>query len=335
MQAVVYEQFGEPGSVLKLRDVPLPTPGHGEVRVRMLASPVNPSDLLTVRGIYPMLPQLPAVPGFEGVGVVEAHGGGLWGRLMLGKRVAVLNRTNGNWCEQTIISARQVVPLPNDIPLEQAAMFFVNPATAYTMTRTILAVPRGQWLLQTAAGSAVGRMVIRLGRRYGFRTLNVVRRAEQVAELKSLGADAVLVCNADRGEMNSLRDRVREAISDDAVRYAIDPVGGATASAVATTLADGGRLLLYGTMTNEPISFSSRVLMTGGASVEGFWLARWITLQSLVGRLKLVRKITGLLREGVLVSEVGQTFPLTQIADAVRHAETAARAGKVLLRMAG
>ena len=214
-------------------------------------------------------------------------------------------------------------------------MFFVNPATAYTMTRTILAVPRGQWLLQTAAGSAVGRMVIRLGQRYGFRTLNVVRRVEQVDELTALGADAVIVCNADRGEMDTLRDKVCATIKCDGVRYAIDPVGGATASAVATTLADGGRLLLYGTMTNQPISFSSRVLMTGGASVAGFWLARWITRQSMLGRLKLVRTITGLMRAGVLVSEVGQTFPLTQIADAVRHAETAARTGKVLLRIAG
>src|SRR5260370_41826202 len=102
MKAVVFDKFGDPGEVLQIRDLPAPEPGPGQVRVRMLASPVNPSDLLYVRGQYGSQPRLPATPGFEGVGIVEAAGGGLLGRLRLGKRVAVLNGETVNWQEQVV-----------------------------------------------------------------------------------------------------------------------------------------------------------------------------------------------------------------------------------------
>ena len=107
----------------------MPEPGPGEVRVRMIASPINPSDLLVVRGRYGVLPRLPATPGFEGVGVVDKAGPGLLGRWVEGKRVAVINSAGGNWAEYAVIPARQARPIPADIPDEQAATFFVNPAT--------------------------------------------------------------------------------------------------------------------------------------------------------------------------------------------------------------
>jgi NADPH:quinone reductase len=179
MRAIVFDRFGEPADVLQVRDVAETAPGRGQVRVRMRASPVNPSDLLVVRGQYGRLPTLPATPGFEGVGVVDAVGGGLLARLRglkPGRRVAVLNGSGGNWQESVMISARSAVPVPDDLPDEQVASFFVNPATALVMTRYVLQVPTGAWLLQTAAASALGRMVIRLGRHFGFRTINVVRR---------------------------------------------------------------------------------------------------------------------------------------------------------------
>src|SRR5436189_4031471 len=116
MNAVVFDRFGPPADVLQLADVPEPQPKAGQVRVRMLASPVNPSDLLTVAGRYGRRPQLPATPGFEGAGIVEAAGAGLLGRLRIGKRVAVLNGTGGNWQEKVVVPARQVVPVPAGLP---------------------------------------------------------------------------------------------------------------------------------------------------------------------------------------------------------------------------
>src|SRR3954451_21594806 len=192
MKAIVFEEFGEPAEVLRIRDVPVPVPGPGEVRVRMIATPVNPSDLLVVRGRYGVLPRLPATPGFEGVGVVDQVGPGLLGRLVKGKRGTVINGAGGNWAEYAVIPARQGRPAASDRPDEQVASFFVNPASVQAMARHVLRVPKGEWLLQSAAGSALGRMMIKLGRHDGFRTINVVRRREAMAELSALGADAVI-----------------------------------------------------------------------------------------------------------------------------------------------
>ena len=127
MRAIVFDRFGDPPEVLQVRDSPEPQAGKGEVRVRMICSPVNPSDLSVVRGEYGRLPTLPATPGFEGAGIVLATGGGLLGKLRLGRRVAVLNGKGGNWQEQVVVPAKQVVPLPPEIPDEQAATFFVIP----------------------------------------------------------------------------------------------------------------------------------------------------------------------------------------------------------------
>ncbi len=334
MKAVRFEQFGEPANVLRVKDIDPPQPKPGEVLVRMLLSPVNPSDLMTVRGVYGKQPKLPATPGYEGVGVVEAAGGGLLGKLLVGKRVALLNGISGNWQERTVTLAKQAVPLPSHLASEQGATFFVNPTTAFAMTRHVLAVPSGEWLLQTAAASELGKMVVRLGRRFGFRTLNVVHRTEQAEALKSLGADAVVAFEPTRQSFDELREEVRRIAGDRGVRFAVDPVGGATGSAVVKCLAPGGRMLVYGTLSSEPLSFSPRDLMTPCASIEGFWLARWLPRLNLLKKLQLIRTVSGLIREGVLSSDIGEVFPLDRVADAVRAAETPGRSGKVLLRIA-
>ena len=115
MNAAVFDRFGPPDEVLQVRDVPIRAPGPGEVLVRMLASPVNPSDLLYVSGKYTVSPTLPATPGFEGVGVVEASGGGLLGRFLRGRRVVVMSSRTGNWAEQAIAPARQCFPVPSEL----------------------------------------------------------------------------------------------------------------------------------------------------------------------------------------------------------------------------
>jgi NADPH:quinone reductase-like Zn-dependent oxidoreductase len=328
VKRVVFDHPGTPSDVLTVQDdVPAPQPARGEVLVRMLASPVNPSDLMYIAGKYGLKPRYPATPGFEGVGVVEATGGGLLGWLRKGKRVAVISDRTGNWAEYTVTKARQVVPVPDDLSDEQAATFFVNPATAIVMTQSVLRITRGAWLLQSAAGGELGKMIIRLGKKFEFRTVNVVRRREQVDELKKLGADVVLV-ESD----GPLPAQVSAAVPD-GVRYAIDPVGGKTGSEVIAALAPGGRCLLYGSLTDEPLTIHPRFLLSNDVSVSGFWLATWARLQGAFTMLSLFRKVRALMREGVLQSTFAATYPLEDVKKAVEHAAAPGKGGKVLLRI--
>jgi NADPH:quinone reductase-like Zn-dependent oxidoreductase len=328
MKAAVFESFGEPADVLQIRELPEPKPGPGQVRVRLLASPINPSDLLMVAGRYGRQPPLPATPGFEGVGIVEEAGGGLMARLKVGKRVAVLNGQTGNWQEQVIVPWQFAVPIGVPIADEQAASFFVNPASALIMIQDVLRVAPGAWVLQTAAGSALGKMVIRLGRHFGFKTINVVRRREQAQELLDLGGDAAIATNDE-----SLEDRVRELTGGQGVRYALDAVGGATGSAVVRALGNRGHLLVYGTLSEEPVELHPRMLMVGQKRIEGFWLAEWSKAQSKLTMLRLFRRIRKLLAANVVTSEVEATFGLEDIKAAVARAAQPGRRGKVILKM--
>ncbi len=323
----MFENCGEPAEVLQVQDVPTPEPGRNEVRVRMLASPVNPSDLLFTRGKYGTKPELPATPGFEGVGVIDKTGPGLLKfvrGIKPGKRVAVLG--GSNWQEYVVVSARHVVPV-GDLPDEQAATFFVNPATAYVMIRKVLKIPAGEWLLQTAAGSALGEMVRKLGEHYGFRVINVVRRTEQAEEMRASGLTAIST------QDQSIEEEVGNITDGKGVPFAIDAVGGETTVGAIKALASGGRVLVYGTLSDEPIVFSPRDLMVGQKSVEGFWLSAWAREQSVLTMLGLFNRITGLLKQGIIKTEA-QEFPMDQIREAVAQAEVPGRSKKVILRIA-
>jgi NADPH2:quinone reductase len=326
MKAIVFDRFGEPAEVLKVQQVPTPEPGPGQVRVRMIASPINPSDLAVVRGIYGVLPKLPATPGFEGVGIVDKIGPGLLGLFVKGKRVAAINSAGGNWAEYAVIPAKQARPVADDIPDEQAASFFVNPATVLALVRHVLNVPAGEWLLQSAAGSSLGRMIIRYCKSHGIRTLNVVRRREAVEELQALGGDATIVSTE-----GPIDEQVRHLTGGKMVRHAIDPVGGDTGTQVFNSLGQDARLVVYGSLTGEAIRVDPRRLIAGNRVVEGFWLGHWMQGRSIPQSLSLFREIAREMRAGILTTEVGGRFPLESIAEAVRQAEAVGKRGKVLL----
>ena len=240
----------------------------------------------------------------------------------------MINSAGGNWAEYAVIPARQARPVPADIPDEQAAAYFVNPATVLAMARHVLKVRKGEWLLQSAAGSTLGRMMIKLGRHDGFKTLNVVRRREAIAELKALGGDAVI-----SSEDGPIDEQVRRIVGGDGVKHAIDPVGGETGTALFRSLAPEGQLVLYGTLSGEPIQIDPRLMISGKRVVQGFWLGYWMRERSIPAALLLFREIASMMRQGVLNSEIGRVYPLDEIVEAAKQADAVARHGKVLVRL--
>jgi NADPH:quinone reductase-like Zn-dependent oxidoreductase len=347
--------FTDRAADIRIEDVAVPEPGPGEVRVRMLLSPVNPSDLNFVHGTYyralerviwnqgradgepvcfdrerkVVCPLPPYGLGLEGVGVVEACGEGWLAKRLRGKRVAIASGPpNGTWQEYTIVNARRALVVPDGLADEQAAMYLANPVSACIMVREILRVPRGAWVLLTAAGSALGKSIVRLGRRDGFRTLCVVRSAANSAELNSLGADAVVETNRQDLVSEVARITARQGVS-----YALDCVGGAVAEDILRCLGPGGHLLVYGTLADEPMRLPSRDLMMPLAKVSGFYLGNWMAGQSPVKLLGLLRSVKKLATEGIFDTPVSDVLPLDDVVRAVELATAPGRTGKVLLRI--
>src|SRR6267154_2522698 len=229
MQALVAHAIGEPAEVLRLETRPIPQPGRGEVRIRVLATPVHPSDLHILRGRFGIAPTLPAVMGSESVGVVDALGEGV-DDVSIGQRVITVG-VRETWQEFVVADARRVI----------AAQMITNPLTALLLVTNQLEVKPGEWLLQTAAGSTVGTMVLQLGIRLGFKTINVVRRRAGVEEIRALGGNEV-ICTEDE----DLRKRVTEIVGPGGVSKAIDCVAGQIGADVSRSLAPGGKMMAYG-----------------------------------------------------------------------------------------
>ncbi len=207
-------------------------------------------------------------------------------------------------------------------------MFFVNPFTAYVMTREVLSVPRDQWLLVTAAGSALGKSVVRLGKLFGFRTLCVVRSDSNSDVLRKLGADAIV-----ETDHEDLVQSVSEITSGQGVGYAIDCVGGELTADVVRCLGLRGRLLVYGTLANSPLTLPLRDLMMPSAEISGFLLPNWLAAQSPLRLLGVLRTARRLMAQGIFDTKVTETFALDQVSDAIASATQPGRTGKVMLRI--
>jgi NADPH:quinone reductase-like Zn-dependent oxidoreductase len=240
----------------------------------------------------------------------------------------VLNGQGGNWADYAVVPANDLIPVPDDIPDEQVASFLINPASAVLMLRHVLAIPPGEWLLQSAADGELGRMIIRLAQHDRIRTINVVRRRAAVADLERLGADAVVVSTE-----GPIDEQVHRIVGPEGVKYAIDPVVGETGTQMYQALGDEGRMLVYGSLTREPIRVGAdpRFILAGHRILEVYWLGYWLPKLGESGRRQLVQDIVTLMREGVLVTSPGRTYPLEEIGTAVTQAEASGRQGKVFL----
>jgi len=324
MQSVRFYEFGNPVEVLRVEDVPQPEPGENQVLVRLRARSINPSDLLTVRGLYGSLPKLPATPGLEGMGEVAAVGDGVK-NLRPGQRVIPLG-VQATWQEYILAASAQLIPVPDGVSDQTAAQFVVNPLTAWIMTIEELALKPGEWLLQTAAGSTLGRVVLQIARLRGFKTINLVRRREQVEELRTLGADEV-ICTADE----DIVERVREITGKAGLTKAIDAVGGKTGTAVFQALGRGGVMLVYGLLSMEPMPIDGGRMIFTTTTIRGFWLSQWLGTAPPARQQAVTREMLRSMAANEIVPPVEAEYPLSDVLAAVEHAQRPGRSGKVLL----
>lgn len=324
MRALVQHQFGDPAEVLAVEEVDLPQPGPGQVRLKVVLSPIHNHDLWTVRGTYGYKPELPARAGTEALSVVDALGEGVEG-IEIGQRVVTAS-VFGVWSEYVIAPAAALIPVPDAVADEAAAQIISMPLSAASLLE-YLDVSEGDWIVQNAANGAVGRLVAQFAASRGVRVLGLVRRAAGVDELAAVGIHDVVGTDAE-----NWRDRVAEITGGASIRAGVDSVGGAAAGDVTSLLGENGTLVVFGAMASPTMEIPSGDVIFRQLTVRGFWGSKVSAAMDPAHRVELIREIITLVAQGKLDLPVSQIFPLEQIADASRLNFEPGRVGKVMLR---
>src|SRR3954453_23235820 len=322
INAAVYETHGNPADVLRVESRPWPTPAADEVVVKMRAAPINPADLNQIEGKYPIRPDLPATPGFEGAGVVVDLSAAMSG-LKTGTLV-ILPHNVGTWRDAAAVRADELISVPTGIEAGHAAMLKINPMTAWRLLHDYVDLQRGDWLIQNAANSAAGRDVVQIAHELGYKTVNLVRRAELVDELRAEGGDVVLV------DGDSLRKEVKSTTGGASLRLGLNSVGGDSALRLANCLAPGGTLVSFGAMSLQPLKIPTGLLIFKDLRFRGIWINKWYDNATAPERMQTFQPLFDMARRGLLKTKVEKAYSLTEVKVAVAHAAQGKRSGKIV-----
>lgn len=308
----------------KLVDVP--KPGKGEVLLKMLAAPINPSDLAKVREISAEESST-FIPGVEGCGRVVAAGKGVLPPLLLGKRVAFFAKypSSGSWAEYVLTTAGSCFPVSKSISNEQAAMTIVNPMTALAFLDFTLK-NKHKSVVFTAAGSALGKMVSLLFKRNKIKVLNIVR------------SDAASKALIDENRQNVLSSsekgfqlQFKNWCTENKATLLLDAVGGELLNSLLLALPASSTVLLYGNLSQQKIEFLPTELLRENKKIIGFFLGHWIEENGLIKTVRNLFKVNSLLKNG-LETNVQASFSLNNIQQAVELYEGNMSLGKVLVK---
>src|SRR5437868_13180821 len=322
INVAVYSAHGNPADVLHVESRPWPRPGPDEVVVEMRAAPINPADLNAIEGKYPGKREVPAVPGFEGSGIVSELGKNV-SKLTIGSLV-ILPHDIGTWREACAVKAKQLVVVPSGVDPVQAAMLKINPLTAWRLLHGYVALKAGDWVIQNAANSAAGRAVIQIAHALGYKTVNVVRREELIEELRTEGGDVVLI------DGENLRDEVKEATSGAAIRLGLNAVGGESALRLINCLAPGGTLVSFGAMSLQPLKIPTGLLIFKDLRFRGIWINKWYDNATPAERMETFQPTFEMAERGLLKTKVEKAYPLSEVTAAVAHAAQGQRSGKII-----
>lgn len=310
------------GAIPKVEEVADPTPGPGQVRIRIHACGVNFGDLLMVQGTYQDTPALPFILGMEIAGVVEGHGEGVTVPAV-GTRVAVFEGSGG-MAEVGVFSAARCVTIPHAMPFEEAAGFIVAYGTSHLALTDRARLARGERLLVLGAAGGVGLTAVELGAAMGAEVIAVARGADKLAIAKAAGAAHVL-----DSETVDLRAEVKALGGADVV---YDAVGGAGFKAAMRATNPGGRIIVIGFASGEVPQIPANHLLVKNIDAIGFYWGGYLKWapDRLAGSLS---ELMAMYEAGNLRPHIGATRPLDEAADALDLLRSRKVAGKVVVKM--
>ena len=321
-KALQYLEYGDPQKVISLVELPVSQPSAGEVLVEMQACPIHPSDMGLIQGSYgrPRVP--PAVAGREGVGTVVKVGDGVDPKV-IGRPVA-LEGDLGTWQEYQVIKADRLILFPALVPFDQLAVSLLNPLTAWRLLNDFEYLNPGDVIIQNAGNSAVAQSVVQFACKMGLKCICLVRNANSMDHLYSLGANEVWL------DDDKVPERTKVFTQEKGCKLALNSVGGRSALRLARCLCPGGVHVTFGAMDSSPVRFPTRNLIFDDVRMVGFWLDRWRQKQTLKSLRNACEKVLQPLAMTEISHHVDQIFDLSDFNKALsRNAES--RQGKVLL----
>jgi NADPH:quinone reductase-like Zn-dependent oxidoreductase len=308
-------------------EIAVPQPGPTQVLVKVALASINPSDVMFLKGLYGQPRKQGQPAGFEGVGEVVAAGDDPVAQGLVGQRIAFATGLSnwGSWAEYAVAEAAGCIPLMPALRDEDAAAMIVNPLTALAMFGIVKEEGEKSFIV-TAGASQLCKLMISVARDEGYRPIAIVRRDDQIAMLKEIGAAHVLNAEAD-GFERELMTVCRE----EKPRILLDAVSGPVASAVFNAMGKGARWIIYGrldptdTLIREPGQF---IFMN--KKIEGFWLTQWMRSGTPERRMAAVMEAQQRFADGRWKTDVTAVVPLAEATDRVAE-ELAKPNGKVFI----
>ena len=326
MNAVVVEEYGNLNSVCA-KEIPVPVPQEDFALVKMEFAPINVIDEITILGHHTQLPT-PRILGSEGSGTVVKSGGGQADSLV-GKRVAVMAEypgSSGTWAEYSVVHVSMIFPLSESTSFEQAASFVVNPGTVALFMQCI---KEGGYpsIIQNAAASSLGKMLVRWCQKEGIQTVNLVRRREQVEALKNIGAEHVL----NTSEQGWVQEASKLCNELD-VRIGFDPVAGLSTNDLMTVIKEPGVVYNYGSLASQTCEVSAMLLIVQKKRLEGLCLPVWLAQLSPQEKERVSEEIEPLLPD-VLKTDYSGEYNFSNIKDALEAYKQKKTDSKFLIKI--
>jgi len=320
-------QLDEPNGKLTVREIPRPRPQAGQVLIRMAAAPINPSDLGSLSGLsYSGKRQFPFTPGLEGSGTVIESGEGFMPRLLNGRRVAcsAMLTGDGTWAEYMVTSAQLCIPLNRNVSFERGAMLLVNPLSALAILE-IAQQGKHRAIVSTAAASALGAMILRLGKRRKVPIIHVVRRQSQADQVRKLGGEYIL-----NSSDSDFVDQLRTLAHKLQATLLLDAISGSMTQQLAEAAPFGSTILLYSRLSDEACILDARTALVKDLHFDGWFLANWLGKKNLLQVLQLSQQAQSLLATD-LQSPIHKRFPLAAAQKGLETYVNHMSAGKILL----
>jgi len=323
MNTIAFDNTGSPEEVLQITSKEKPVPGDKEVLVRILAAPINPSDIYFIEGSYRIKAQLPGqTAGLEATGIVEKAGRDA--DIPEGALVAFFYKDT--WAEYALVPAQELAVLPSDFPLDKAAQFTLNPFSAWGLL-DMAAPAAGEWMLLTGANSALGRIIIQLAVKKEVHVIALVRDMAQAAELQSLGAKFVYHLDDPH-----LAGDIQQATEGKGLSAALDTIGGPLLTTIIQNMAPFGRLIIYGRIKDEPAQFNNGQILYKNLTIRGFGVRSFLSGQTKTQRADMIRQLAAIIGQSSFQLPVAETFPWRQFKNALQQNNQSGRPGKTLLK---